>query len=144
VAGALLATDDESVITGYRRFGWSLGLAFQLNDDLLGIWGQEQKTGKVPTDVARHKKTLPVLYAFEHATPVDRERLALLYATAEPDPAEIEEIVAILERSGARDFTRSEAQRHRDACLAELDGLRVVGDAARERLAAIIHSVISA
>ena len=79
-AGALLATDDETVITGYRRFGWSLGLAFQLNDDLLGIWGQEQTTGKVPTDVARHKKTLPVLYAFEHATPVDRERLAALYA----------------------------------------------------------------
>jgi geranylgeranyl diphosphate synthase type I len=44
-AGALLATDDEAVIAGYRRFGWALGLAFQLNDDLLGIWGQEQKTG---------------------------------------------------------------------------------------------------
>ena len=87
-AGALLATDDESVITGYRRFGWSLGLAFQLNDDLLGIWGQEQATGKVPTDIARHKKTLPVLYAFEHATPVDRERLALLSAKAEPSPAD--------------------------------------------------------
>ena len=45
-AGALLATDDESVITGYRRFGWSLGLAFQLNDDLLGIWGQEQQPAR--------------------------------------------------------------------------------------------------
>ena len=101
-------------------------------------------TGKVPTDVARHKKTLPVLYAFENATPVDRERLVLLYAKAEPETAEIDEIVAILERSGARDFTRMEAQRHRDACLAELDGLDVVGDAARERLRAIIHSVISA
>ena len=77
-AGALLATDDEEVIARYRRFGWALGLAFQLNDDLLGIWGQEQHTGKVPTDIARHKKTLPVLYAFEHATPADRERLTML------------------------------------------------------------------
>jgi geranylgeranyl diphosphate synthase type I len=143
-AGALLATDDETVISGYRRFGWSLGLAFQLNDDLLGIWGQEQKTGKVPTDIARHKKTLPVLYAFEMATPADRERLTLLYAKPEPSPLEIGEIVAILERSGAQDFTRSEAQRHRDVCLDELARLDVVGDAARERLAAIIHSVISA
>ena len=143
-AGALLATDDETVITAYRRFGWSLGLAFQLNDDLLGIWGQEHTTGKVPTDVARHKKTLPVLYAFENATPVDRERLANLYAKAEPTVAEIEEIVVLLERSGAQDFTRAEAQRHRDACLAELDGLHVIGDAARERLRGIIHSVISA
>jgi geranylgeranyl diphosphate synthase type I len=143
-AGALLATDDETVITGYRRFGWSLGLAFQLNDDLLGIWGQEQKTGKVPTDVARHKKTLPVLYAFEHASPADRARLVDLYALAEPSAAEIDEVVSILERVGAQDFTRAEAQRHRDACLAELDALSVVGTAARERLAGIIHSVISA
>ena len=39
-AGALLATDDEAVIARYRAFGWALGLAFQLNDDLLGIWGE--------------------------------------------------------------------------------------------------------
>jgi geranylgeranyl diphosphate synthase type I len=143
-AGALLATDDEAVISAYRRFGWSLGLAFQLNDDLLGIWGQEQATGKVPTDVARHKKTLPVLYAFEHAGAADRARLAALSALPEPSPAEIDEVVAILERSGAREFTRSEARRHRDACLAELDGLTVVDPAAREKLAGIIHAVISA
>ena len=46
-AGAILATDDDEVISRYRRFGWALGLAFQLNDDLLGIWGLEQQTGKV-------------------------------------------------------------------------------------------------
>src|SRR5512140_2911866 len=100
-AGALLATDDDDVIARYRRFGWSLGLAFQLNDDLLGIWGEEQNTGKVPTDVARHKKTLPVLYAFEHATPADRARLAELYVKPEATTSEITEVVDILERSGA-------------------------------------------
>lgn len=143
-AGALLATEDEDVISAYRRFGWSLGLAFQLNDDLLGIWGEEQKTGKVPTDVVRHKKTLPILYAFEHATPADRERLVELHARPEPSDAEVAEIVAILERAGAADFTRAEAQRHRDACLAELDGISVVQPAAREKLHGIILSVISA
>jgi geranylgeranyl diphosphate synthase, type I len=143
-AGALLATDDEDVIASYRRFGWALGLAFQLNDDLLGIWGQEQTTGKEPTDVARHKKTLPVLYAFEHAGPADRARLAELYTKPEPTPAEVAEIVDILERSGARDFTRAEAQRYRDTCLAELAGLSVVDAAARDKLTGIILSVISA
>ena len=143
-AGALLATDDEAVIAGYRRFGWALGLAFQLNDDVLGIWGQEQQTGKEPTDVARHKKTLPVLYAVAHAAPADRERLAALYATADPSPDEVAEIVAILERSGGGDFTRDEARRYRDEALAELDGLTVVDPAAREQLTGIIVSVISA
>jgi geranylgeranyl diphosphate synthase type I len=143
-AGALLATDDDEVIARYRRFGWSLGLAFQLNDDLLGIWGEERKTGKVPTDVARHKKTLPMLYAFERAAANDRDRLTTLTALDEPSDAEVAEVVAILERAGADTFTRTEAQRHRDAALAELDGLTVVDAAARERLAGIIHSVISA
>jgi geranylgeranyl diphosphate synthase, type I len=143
-AGALLATDDEEVIAGYRRFGWALGLAFQLNDDLLGIWGQEQKTGKVPTDIARHKKTLPVLYAFENATPEDRARLAELAAIDEPSEAGIAETVAILERSGAEEFTRSEARRWRDSCLAELEALTVVEPAARAKLTGIINAVISA
>jgi geranylgeranyl diphosphate synthase type I len=143
-AGALLATDDEVVIGGYRRFGWSLGLAFQLNDDLLGIWGVEQQTGKVPTDIVRHKKTLPVLYAFEHASAGDLDRLTDLYARPEPSDAEVAEIVSILERAGAAEFTRSEAQRHRDECLAELEGLTVVGPQAREKLTGIIRAVISA
>ena len=143
-AGALLATDDDEVIARYRRFGWSLGLAFQLNDDLLGIWGAEQKTGKVPTDVARHKKTLPLLYAFEHAGPADLARLNELHARPEPTDAEVAEIVAVLERAGADVFTRTEARRHRDAALSELDGLSVVDPAAREKLTGIINSVISA
>jgi geranylgeranyl diphosphate synthase type I len=143
-AGAILATEDDEVIARYRRFGWALGLAFQLNDDLLGIWGLQQQTGKVPTDVARHKKTLPVLYAFEHAGRADRERLAALYAHADPGEDEIREIVAILDRTGAEAYTRVEAQRWRDACLDELDGLAAVDPAARDQLRGIITSVISA
>ena len=54
------------------------------------------------------------------------------------------EIVAILERTGARDYTRDQARRHRDEALAELDAAGVVDGAARERLEAIIVSVISA
>ena len=143
-AGAILATDDDEVIARYRRFGWALGLAFQLNDDLLGIWGREQQTGKVPTDVARHKKTLPVLYAFEHAEPADRARLADLYGLADPGEGEIREIVEILDRTGAEAYTRAEARRWRDACLAELDGFESVDAAARDQLRGIITSVISA
>lgn len=143
-AGALLATSDEEVIARYRGFGWALGLAFQLNDDLLGIWGVEQTTGKEPSDVAHKKKTLPVIYAWEHAGPQDRERLRTIYATPEPTSDEVAEIIAILERSGAREYTRDEARRYRDEALAELDAARVVTPAARERLEQIIMSVISA
>ena len=143
-AGALLATDDEAVIERYRNFGWALGIAFQLNDDLLGIWGREDATGKVPTDLVRHKKTLPVIYAVEHAGPDDRARLMSLYRATEPTPAQVGEMVRILERVGARDFSRDQARRYRDEALAELDAAGVVLPAARARIEEIIVSVISA
>ena len=144
-AGALLATEDEEVIARYRGFGWALGLAFQLNDDLLGIWGPEQATGKEPTDVANRKKTLPVIYAWEHAGPEDRERLAALYATRRADaPTRSPRSMAILERTGAREYTRDEARRYRDEALHELDAAGVVKPEARARLQEIIVSVISA
>jgi geranylgeranyl diphosphate synthase type I len=143
-AGALLATDDDEVIARYRAFGWALGLAFQLNDDLLGIWGAERATGKEPTDIVRHKKTLPVIYAFEHAGPEDRDRLAELYAKADQTHDDVTEITAILERSGGHDFTRNEARRYRDEALAELDAAGVVDARARQKLEQIIVTVISA
>ena len=143
-AGALLATDDDEVVRRYRGFGWALGLAFQLNDDLLGIWGQEQATGKEPSDVMRKKKTLPVIYAFEHAPAHDRERLRALYDQEQPTDGDVEAIVEILERTGAREYTRDQARRHRDEALGELDAAGVVDPAARAKLHEIIVSVISA
>ena len=143
-AGALLATDDDEVIARYRGFGWALGLAFQLNDDLLGIWGATKTTGKAASDVAHKKKTLPVIYAAEHAGPEDRARLLELYATPDPSPTEIAEIVEILERVGAHDYTRDQARRYRDEALAELDAAGVVSAPARARLEEIIVGVISA
>jgi geranylgeranyl diphosphate synthase, type I len=143
-AGAVLATEDEDVITSYRTFGWDLGIAFQLNDDLLGIWGRELATGKEPTDVPRKKKTLPVIYAFEHAAPDDAVRLRALYANGRLLADHVVEIVAILERSGAREYTRDQARLHRDRALAALDAAGTLEREPRERLEEIVRSVISA
>jgi geranylgeranyl diphosphate synthase type I len=143
-AGALLATDDDEIVRRYRAFGWALGIAFQLNDDLLGIWGDEGATGKEPSDVARKKKTLPVIYAFQHAGADDRARLAALYGREDPTADDVAEIVEVLERSGAREYTRHQAASHRDEALAELAAAGVVDGPARERLEGIVRSVITA
>jgi geranylgeranyl diphosphate synthase type I len=143
-AGAVLATQDEAVIERYRAFGWDLGIAFQLNDDLLGIWGRELTTGKEPTDVPRKKKTLPVIYAFEHGSAEDRARLAALYANGRLIPEHVAEIVEILERTGAREYTRDQARLHRDRALAALDAAGTIEREPRERLEEIVRSVISA
>ena len=85
-----------------------------------------------------------MLYALEHGSPEDRSRLAELIAVPDPASADVAEIVELLERAGAREYTRAEAHRHRDAALAELAGLSVVDPAARAKLTEIINSVISA
>jgi geranylgeranyl diphosphate synthase, type I len=143
-AGAMLATDDPAVIDAYRGFGWSLGLAFQLNDDLLGIWGDEELTGKEPSDLAKHKKTLPVIYALERASAEESKRLRAILAMSAADSAAIQEARGIIERCGAREYTRERAHAERDAALERLASAGVVGHEALERLRAIVVSAISA
>jgi geranylgeranyl diphosphate synthase type I len=143
-AGAMLATDDARIVDAYRGFGWSLGIAFQLNDDLLGIWGDEQATGKEPSDLAKHKKTLPVIYALERAPDADRDRLREILALKKASPADIAEARAIIERCGAREYTRERARVERDEALNRLASAGVVDHSALERLRAIVVSAISA
>lgn len=145
-AGALLATDDPAVIGAYRRFGWALGIAFQLNDDLLGIWGDEAVTGKEPSDIEARKKTLPLIYALENAAGPDRERLAAIVADPDHSPTapEVAEARGILKRVGARDYTRSQARAYRDQAIEELASAGVIASEALERLRSIVLATISA
>ena len=60
--GAIMGNADEATVDAYRSFGHYLGLAFQLQDDILGIWGNEAVTGKsIMSDLVEGKKSLPVL-----------------------------------------------------------------------------------
>ena len=143
-AGAVLATDEQRIIDAYRGFGWSLGIAFQLNDDLLGSWGDEQATGKEPSDIAKHKKTLPVIYALERAVEPDRDRLREILALEDASPSDVVEARQIVERCGAREYTRTRAWAERDEALMRLEAAGVVGAEALERLRIIVVSAISA
>ena len=143
-AGAMLATDDQRIIDAYRGFGWSLGIAFQLNDDLLGIWGDEQATGKEPSDLAKHKKTLPLIYALEHSAEADRARLYAIIRAPDVTQADLEEARGILDRCGAREYTRERARAERDAAIVQLESAGVVEHDALERLRLIVVSAISA
>ncbi len=64
--GALLGYAQDERIELYRLFGYHLGLAFQVQDDILGIWGDEALTGKsAASDLVEGKNSLPVLFALE-------------------------------------------------------------------------------
>jgi len=143
-AGAMLATDDEAVVEAYRSFGWALGMAFQINDDLLGIWGDEQTTGKQPSDIEARKQTLPLLHALEHAVEADRLRLQAILHGSPPTADDVMVVRAILERTGSRQFARGRAAFYRDEALLQLVESGNVDGEAMERLQRIVGSVISA
>ncbi len=115
--GALIAGRDDDVVQHYRLFGRELGLAFQVKDDILGIWGREEHIGKsAATDIATHKKTLPVLYGLSRS-----EELQELYAGEDGSPAFVERVVRLLDDAGARDFAEEKATHHTHSALAHLE-----------------------
>ncbi|MFE0457859.1 polyprenyl synthetase family protein [Kitasatospora sp. NPDC058965] len=116
--GALAAGAAPEQVDALRAFGHHLGLAFQLVDDLLGIWGDSRTTGKaVGADLRLRKKSLPVVAALAAEGPA-ADRLAELYhrAGALPD-AEVVEAASLIERAGGRAWARAEVVRQRRRAL---------------------------
>ncbi|MEU2718374.1 polyprenyl synthetase family protein [Streptomyces sp. NPDC007205] len=143
--GALIVGADETRAALFGEFGEHLGLAFQLTDDVLGIWGDPQTTGKpVHSDLQSRKKSLPVLAALASGTPAS-ERLALLYGrdTALPfGPDEYVELAALIEEAGGRSWTERRAHQAYADALAALEHARPEPRAAADLLAladALIH-----
>ena len=78
--GALLGTGDVAIIEGLRSFGRAMGVAFQVRDDMLGVWATTAELGKTPAgDIYRRKKSLPILHALEHAGRRDQHLLREVY-----------------------------------------------------------------
>ncbi|MGA5703325.1 family 2 encapsulin nanocompartment cargo protein polyprenyl transferase [Peterkaempfera bronchialis] len=127
--GALYAGADPEAADALDAFGRRTGLAFQLIDDLIGIWGDPKTTGKpVGSDLAARKKSLPVVSALRSGTPAAAE-LAALYAAGRPlDEAELLQAASAVDRAGGRDWAQTEAC---DRMAAAMDHLaRAVPDPA--------------
>ncbi|MFF4575162.1 polyprenyl synthetase family protein [Streptomyces sp. NPDC001410] len=104
--GATLGGAPEPVVTALDRAGRHLGVAFQLVDDVLGLWGDPAVTGKpAGGDLRERKKTFPVLAALD--SPAARHLPALL-----DHPGRTEEAAALIERAGGRTAALTEARRH--------------------------------
>ncbi|HEU5331365.1 MAG TPA: family 2 encapsulin nanocompartment cargo protein polyprenyl transferase [Actinocrinis sp.] len=108
--GALYARAPEPAVTAMDGFGRRIGLAFQLADDLIGIWGDPRVTGKpAGADLAVRKKSLPVVAALASGTP-DADALAALYRTPGAlAPEQIRAAADAVERAGGRDWAQAQA-----------------------------------
>jgi geranylgeranyl diphosphate synthase type I len=105
--GALLGGAPLQVVDAYASFGENLGLAFQVVDDILGIWGAEGQTGKsTSTDILARKKSLPIVYA------LGDPELRRIYAQEKIEDRDVERVIAILEQAGAREYAEQMAHKY--------------------------------
>jgi geranylgeranyl diphosphate synthase, type I len=152
--GAVLAGAPAESVEALSGYGYHLGLAFQAVDDLLGIWGQPEVTGK-PTwsDLRQRKKSVPVAYALSSGGRVG-ERLAGLLGEAGPAAARVAEggprlseedlalAAKLVQEAGGRDWTMAEAERELGLALRRLDQVAVPA-AARDELDDLARFVTS-
>jgi geranylgeranyl diphosphate synthase type I len=140
--GALLGQASEDTVGAFKESGRHLGLAFQIRDDVLGIWGDTVETGKSASeDIVTRKKSFPVVYALEHASENDRRALHRTYGAGTVSPENVTEVLAVLERSGARLASEEAAACHVEEALAYLRGLDLVPTRRRELETLAFHLV---
>ncbi len=118
--GALLGGAPTDIQEAYYTFGENMGLAFQIIDDILGIWGDEARLGKsTASDILTKKKTLPVLYGLHH--PTVGEELRARYAGPPFSPPDVAHITTLLDKIGAREYALGMARQYHAQALQALE-----------------------
>lgn len=123
--GALLGGADEAKQEAYRAFGHYLGLAFQVEDDILGIWGDEALTGKsAASDLVEGKKSLPVLFGLE-----EKGEFAKRWGQGPIRAEEVRELANVLKAESAQTSAREAARQMTDLALENLHEANPQGEA---------------
>ncbi|MFC9433685.1 geranylgeranyl diphosphate synthase IdsB [Nocardia sp. NPDC057030] len=138
--GALSAGADGVTVSAMDCFGRELGLAFQFMDDVIGIWGDPEVTGKpAGTDLARRKQTLPVVTALASNTDAAASLMKLYRSTEPMSPEDIARASALLEAAGGKREALRQARLRVSAAVrtlpdrSEADGLRALAQFAADR-----------
>ncbi|MEW5939159.1 MAG: polyprenyl synthetase family protein [Chloroflexota bacterium] len=136
--GALLGGADEPTQEAYRSFGHYLGLAFQVKDDILGIWGDEARTGKsAASDLVEGKKSLPVLAGLQK-----KGRFAARWAKGPVRSEEVEELASILAEESGYATAQDAAQQMTDLAINSLREADPQGEAG-EALTALANKLLN-
>lgn len=104
--GATLAGGDEETLTNLQRFALPLGIAFQIKDDILGMFGDEKSLGKpVDSDIKEGKNTLLIIKARQEGTIEDRRFLDSVYGNQHITAEELERVRQIIKMSGSLNYS---------------------------------------
>jgi geranylgeranyl diphosphate synthase, type I len=138
--GACLGTRDTEIIKRLSSFGNAIGIAFQVRDDLLGVWATTAELGKTPAgDVYRRKKSLPVLHALEQANIHDQHMLHTIYQQEGPlTQKQVEDVLVIFERTRTKAYCQ---QFLRQQCQLAYEALASVPQQSSQISARALHDM---
>lgn len=123
--GAICANSPPQIQSKYREFGHYLGLAFQVQDDILGIWGEKDQIGKSNTgDLIERKKTLPILYGL-----AQKKEFYKRWSEGPIDPENALLLSQLLEAEGGLAYAQSEAEELTGKALKALENAQPQGEA---------------
>ena len=110
VLGALISGADQKTLDALKDFGLKVGLAFQLQDDLLNLVGNAQVQGKdFRSDITEGKRTLAVVYALEHLSSAEKTELVSILSAHTGDTLKLQRAVELMESANAIKFVRAHA-----------------------------------
>ena len=138
--GALSATDDPQKIDAMREFGESLGMAFQIRDDILDFIGSSKLFGKpVGGDIKEKKITLPLIYALQQVEKEESKRIISLIKNGN-DKEKIEKVIGFVKKNNGLDYAEEVAQRYSQKAV---DCLKIFPDSpSQNALQSLIEFVI--
>lgn len=110
--GAILGEGSDELLESIWQFGLKLGIAFQIRDDVLGVFGDEKELGKsVTSDIEENKNTLLITYALEHGTEEQKDFLDNNYGKKPLSAPDFGKIKRIFIDTGSLDFSEQEAKK---------------------------------
>ncbi|MGC8537892.1 MAG: polyprenyl synthetase family protein [Candidatus Micrarchaeia archaeon] len=123
--GGIIGGADDELVEALGRFGASIGVAFQIKDDLLNITPSQlaENKGGVGDDISEGKITLMVIKTFSAASDVDRERLKEILSMHTKDKKLINEAISIIDKYGAKKYCAKKAKEITDAAWSDVDKL---------------------
>lgn len=139
--GALCADAKPAQVKALAAYGRSIGIAFQIQDDVLNLTGTEEKYKKeIGGDIHEGKRTLMVMHALSHLSPADSARLRSILDSQTAQEADIEWSIAKMRAAGSIDYASSYANDLVSDSLKQL--AKLPKTEAREELEAVARHII--
>jgi geranylgeranyl diphosphate synthase type I len=116
--GAILGNATNNQLKELSDYAIPLGKAFQIQDDILGVFGVEEKTGKpIDSDIKEGKKTLLTVKAIQNASKEEKEKLLKAIGNKNLSITEFEEVRKIIEKTGSLEYSKRKAKEFAEQAL---------------------------